>query len=357
MSDWAALRATEAFRELTFTAARIGADPLEIQGPGGNVSLKDGGAMWVKASGTWLADALTTDIFVPVEAAAMREALRAGDASADRAQEFLATGESSSGLRPSIETSFHAAIPAPVVLHTHSVHVIAAAVRADAEAYLAKHLKGLGIGFVPYYKPGADLARAVMDVWEEDTRGVVLANHGVIASGETVAEAEALLAEVRKRLDVADVLSRSADPVLDAVLRNTGWKPLGPSATNALAFDTERLAKLAGGALYPDHVIFLGPGAFVAAVSEHAEDAVARAEAFLPPVGLVILPGAGAAVRRDATDATIALAELVGEVMLRIAPETPLNHLTPEEEHALLDWDAEKHRQALEAARTAKGAA
>ncbi len=48
--------------------AQIGADPLLVQGPGGNVSWKDGDVLWVKASGAWLAHAAGKDeIFIPVD--------------------------------------------------------------------------------------------------------------------------------------------------------------------------------------------------------------------------------------------------------------------------------------------------
>ena len=43
-------------------SARVGADPLLVQAAGGNTSLKDGGTMWIKASGTWLKDAAARDI-------------------------------------------------------------------------------------------------------------------------------------------------------------------------------------------------------------------------------------------------------------------------------------------------------
>ena len=49
-----------AFRALS---AALGSDPLRVQGPGGNTSIKDGDVMWIKASGTELANALTEDIF------------------------------------------------------------------------------------------------------------------------------------------------------------------------------------------------------------------------------------------------------------------------------------------------------
>ena len=40
--------------------SRIGADPLLVQGAGGNVSWKKGSVLWIKASGTWLAHAKKT---------------------------------------------------------------------------------------------------------------------------------------------------------------------------------------------------------------------------------------------------------------------------------------------------------
>jgi rhamnose utilization protein RhaD (predicted bifunctional aldolase and dehydrogenase) len=36
-------------QDLLGLAARLGRDPLVVQGPGGNISLKRDGVMWVKA--------------------------------------------------------------------------------------------------------------------------------------------------------------------------------------------------------------------------------------------------------------------------------------------------------------------
>ena len=50
---------TDAFRSLS---ARLGQDPLQVQGPGGNTSIKGGDVMWIKASGTELAQATAQDL-------------------------------------------------------------------------------------------------------------------------------------------------------------------------------------------------------------------------------------------------------------------------------------------------------
>ena len=61
--------------ELRAMSARVGRNILLVQGAGGNSSLKDDDVLWVKASGTWLADAEAKDIFVPVALSAARAAL------------------------------------------------------------------------------------------------------------------------------------------------------------------------------------------------------------------------------------------------------------------------------------------
>ena len=47
--------------------ARVGKDSMLVQGAGGNVSWKEGRVLWVKASGTCLADAKDKNIFVPIQ--------------------------------------------------------------------------------------------------------------------------------------------------------------------------------------------------------------------------------------------------------------------------------------------------
>ena len=81
---------------LKAVSARLGADPLRIQGPGGNTSVKQGGAMWIKASGTELADAERREIFVEVDLGRMRAALDADAPEADQPALFAQAG----ALRP-----------------------------------------------------------------------------------------------------------------------------------------------------------------------------------------------------------------------------------------------------------------
>ena len=65
------------------------------------------------------------------------------------------------------------------------------------------------------------------------------------------------------------------------------------------------------------------------------------------------MTGEGAAIPSDASPSVLALAGALGDVIMRIDPAARLARLTVADEASLLNWDAEKHRQALEAARSA----
>ena len=129
----------------------IGTDPLLVQGAGGNVSWKDDGILWIKASGTWLAEAESKDIFVPVNLIHLQSALSK--------QDFYVSPEmaSSSDLRPSIETLLHALMPHRVVVHLHAVEILAHLVRTNARQKI-QDLVGDAAKWilVDYFKPGAD---------------------------------------------------------------------------------------------------------------------------------------------------------------------------------------------------------
>ena len=177
-------------------SARAGSDPLLVQAAGGNTSLKSDGVMWIKASGTWLKDALTRDIFVAVDHAALMQALARNDPACETCTDFVRTDLNASGLRPSIETTVHALMPQRVVVHVHCVNTIAWAIRSDAADRLSERLAGFAWAFIPYARPGLPLAGAIAERLRPGVDVLVLGNHGLVVAADTVAAAEALLDRV-----------------------------------------------------------------------------------------------------------------------------------------------------------------
>lgn len=322
-------------QELKDLSAALGGDTSLVQGPGGNTSIKDGsGRLWIKASGTWLRRAEDEPIFVPLRHAAVLQAIEAGQ-EALPSQAILPGGPE--GLRPSVETSLHALLLHRVVAHSHAVNAIAAAVRADAEARLAERLAGLDWAFVSYCRPGLPLTLSVAAAVRQRRPDVLLlGNHGLVVGAESGEAALALTYEVERRLE-RPARPAATRPSGDLPVRIEGnWRLPAEGVSHAVAFDDEALSIARGGSLYPDHVVFLG---HAIAVSD-APEAVADAPA-------CVVPGEGVLLRGDLPPAADWMIHALSEVTTRLGRDDRLRYLTLEEEAELLNWDAEKYRQAL----------
>src|SRR5262245_17206396 len=241
--------------DLRQMSARVGRNIVLVQGAGGNSSIKDGDVLWVKASGTWLADAEARNIFVPVPLGAARAALMQGDEKVPLAPDTNTT------LRASIETSLHALMPHPVVLHVHSVNTIAWSVRTDAGDKLAARLHGLAWQRLDYHHPGLPLAHAVSESLARRPADVlILGNHGLVVGAATCEAAEALVMEMERRLALPPRSAALADAsALAEICAGTAYSPVTDQLSHQLATDRHNLRLVTSGSLYPDHVIFLGP--------------------------------------------------------------------------------------------------
>lgn len=91
---------------------------------------------------------------------------------------------------PSVETLLHAFLPHKFVDHTHSTAVLAIVDQENSEE-LSREVFGPKMGFVPYIKPGFDLAKAAADVFDQDptVEGLILDKHGIFTFAETAQEA------------------------------------------------------------------------------------------------------------------------------------------------------------------------
>ena len=314
-------------------SAKVGSDPLLVQAAGGNTSLKDGGVMWIKASGTWLKEAQARDIFVPLDHAAIMAALERNDPACESCVAFVRTDLNATGLRPSIETTVHALMPQRVVVHVHCVNTIAWAIRTDGEQRLAEKLAGFDWAFIPYARPGLPLAGAIQSRMRPGVDVLVLGNHGLAVAADSVEAAEALLARVvaavTRPVRPAAAVDRAA---LDKLCAGTPYRPAQMDETHALATEPLALRRGEHAVFYPDHVVFLGVG--VATSFENATP-------------LVAVPGVGVLIREDAKPAIEPMGRCLADVMRRVEEEDPLTALTDDDIDRLVNWDAEKYRQTL----------
>lgn len=312
------------FDNFRILSARIGQDPLQVQGAGGNTSIKHGHAMWIKASGTELAKAEQRDIFVTVDRKMVLAEVHgsAGDGSC----KGTVLG-SQNQLHPSIETTFHAALDWPVIAHTHSIATLVHAISPAGRAAAALKLKDLKPAFIPYAKPGLALTHKILEHVQAETRVFILQNHGLIVCGTTVAETAELIDDVETRLVMPTKALHIRPP--DTDLPND-WEWANESW---IAHDKRAAAVAQAGSYYPDHVVFLGPAL---PTSDHKG---------APPA--VLYDGVGIMIRKTATATQRAMLRCLSDILLRLPKDWAPVPIGTEAEAELQEWDAEKYRQAL----------
>jgi rhamnose utilization protein RhaD (predicted bifunctional aldolase and dehydrogenase) len=375
-------------RELINISQFAGGDLLLVQGGGGNTSVKsaDGARMWIKASGLRLSEVnegygyLETDLASLL--ALMRDPALAArpraQAHAESVQLIQAATQSDTGLRPSLETTFHAVL-GKVVLHTHPVYVNAFTCMEGGEAALAE-ASGESAVWARYEPPGYALGAEVDQVctaYQADhgqlPAQVILSHHGLIASAANGAEAIGTTLKFMRIGEtyfgcLPETACASAQPPqrlvtwaadLDRALRRrSGMESLAVRPTTRAALleaAKEPDRWLTVGPLVPDDVVYSGhkvwkaqaarpPGAWLEAEIES-----------IPPAGKMIVAVAGLGVILAGPSHKILEAmeeNLLTHVLVRrlIASRGGCARtLPPAEVDYLLAMESETYRQAIAA--------
>lgn len=321
--------------------AIIGGDPLLVQGSGGNVSWKDGDTLWVKASGSWLAEAAEKDIFVPVDLPHLRTAIERGDFSVTPRLQ----GESA--LRPSIETLLHALMPHRVVIHLHAIEVLAHLVRVswqnDFQTLVNAYPNWATVG---YKKPGAELAETVSLALQntKNANVIFLQNHGIVIGGVDIEEVNHILQIVTDALRISSChYCLSNPPVRPLNIDGQAiYYPVSDQAVHQLAIEADLFPRLRSNwALYPDHVVFLGAFSHTYA-DEKTLQYELRGSDEIPE--LIFIQGVGVFAKSGFSTAKQVQLRCYYDVLVRQHEEHVINALTTQQIGELLNWDAEKYR-------------
>lgn len=320
-------------------SAKLGQDRLLVQGAGGNVSWKDNNALWIKASGTWLANALLEDIFVPVDLKHLRNALSK--------QLFdikpITIGEHR--LKPSIETFLHGLMPHRIVVHLHSIQALSYLVIQDCQKLLETICQQHAINaiYLDYHKPGPDLAQAIYKSLNKSSKAnvILLKNHGIVIGANSIAEIYSALESINKAFTPQYAFSKtlrsiSCSPPI------SNYIPFDDVDVQALALDPDLFERLCNDwALFPDHVVFLGAQANTYSSWEHFE----KHKSENPE--LIFIQNNGVYVGSGFNKTKSVQLRCYFDVISRIHPKTKLEPLSKDAISALLNWDAEIIRQQM----------
>ena len=192
---------------------------------GGNTSFKTADCLWVKASGVSLGE-IDENGFAALDRAKLaRIAVNEYSGNSDRREQeiktdlFRASLEPEKMLRPSVETSMHDIIRYKFVVHTHPTLVNALLCSQNAESE-AKKLFGDVMLYIPYTDPGYVLFKKVESellnyrkTHDVDPHIILLENHGVFVSADTVADVKKFYDDVMTKIEAKIANKQHIEPL------------------------------------------------------------------------------------------------------------------------------------------------
>lgn len=332
-----------------------------VKGGGGNTSCKTANTLWVKPSGTTLAG-LQPETFVAMDRAALGK-LYALTVPADpaareaRVKEVMAAAvKPGVTARPSVEAPLHDVLHGTFVVHTHpalvngltcSVHGAAACAELFPDAL-----------WIPYIDPGytlcMDVRRRVQDYATRHGRPpslLLLENHGIFVTGNTVEEICALyrrvLEELRKEYagsEIATVLA-VAPPALPNMVEDTKNQLRDALSMHAMGIAYSGKFAVAPGPISPDHIVYSKSYPYLDELTRAGIEAFRQKHGYVPmvvntPVGVF---GVGSSQRK--ADLALELA-LDGALVKQLTGAFGgVQYLNDRAREFIEHWEVESYRQ------------
>jgi len=323
----------------------LGADPLIIQGGGGNISFKDpnSNSFWIKASGKWLEHANTENVYLELDLQKSKEWF--GSGMHDFPSDWQKTSNSGIPLRASIETSLHLLFENPVVVHTHPINILCHVVQQDPQKALSPILDGINWALIPYQKPGRDLAKAIRQHPQFGKCPIfILQNHGLVVCAATPEEAQAITLDIIQKTSMTAMVGQldlSKLSKVQELMSHAGYKLPSNNFIHNLACNSTSLKSMSreNNVLYPDQAVFLGKNAVI----------ISDVEKNIPPANapFIVIPNIGVFINKSASVMVEAMLLCHTEVLARVPENAQLNYLSDSAVAELTNWDAEKYRQSI----------
>ncbi len=190
-----------------------GRDNRYVIAGGGNTSYKNSTQIWVKASGSSLAN-ITEDGFAVLDRSLLNEMSdkQYSDDVAEREEQVkkdLEVATITKGRRPSVETSMHNIINYAFVVHLHPTLVNGLMCSQNVEQELS-NLFGEKVLYIEYTDPGYILFKKVNDCiieyrnkYSEEPNVIWLQNHGIFVAADDIDNIKLIYSELFDKLDIS----------------------------------------------------------------------------------------------------------------------------------------------------------
>ena len=276
--------------------------PDYVLGGGGNTSAKDANSLWVKPSGTAL-PSMTADSFLKMDRSAIAR-LYAVEPPVDVNEREAMVGRMlaeakcnlSDAGRPSVETPLHNAFSATFVVHVHPSFVGGLVCgrnsREVCESLFPDYL------YMAYTDPGYMLSmrtREEIQKYNEqhghEPVAIFMENHGVFVASDTVAGAREVFARIMTVLreqyaeaGVATAIDVGPAPSDDYVASVVEQVRRVCGEEHTAHVEASGPFQVAGGALTPDHVVYMKAYAFEGEPTEESLRAFQHEYGFAPRI-------------------------------------------------------------------------
>lgn len=290
-------------QDLTAISRRYGADPDYVIAGGGNTSFKDETTLYIKGSGSSLAEA-EPERFVRMDRRLLSQIWEKAypEEPGEREKAVLADmmaarvkGEEQK--RPSVETLLHDLLPFAFVVHTHPALVNGLTCSQEGEQAAAE-LFGGEIIWIPSTNPGYVLSRRVKEAMDTYTKRwgrpgaiIFLQNHGIFVGADTTSGVdehyrrvmETIKTRIKRRADLSGEVSvyDCSGAVCRILSSLAGGKAVRFLRNNEIAFlvrDSRSFFPVSA-PLSPDHIVYAGSDPlFVDAPAGEAGEIAGRLE-------------------------------------------------------------------------------
>lgn len=170
----------------------LGSNICLCQHTGGNISIKTGNHMFIKASGVKMKSINRVDGYSIV-----RPGMLKGITSSEKYDALFESEIFSIGKRPSMEVGLHALLK-KYTIHLHPVYLTALLCLENSEAIIKQVYRSYNYKYIPYITPGYSLFKALEEL-NNIPDIIFLQNHGLIITSDSKEEALALTADITQQ--------------------------------------------------------------------------------------------------------------------------------------------------------------
>ena len=320
---------------------KVGEDINLVQGPGGNISFKSNGFMFIKASGEKMSDAKNKNIFIKTDHYKILSSIKENNP-----DPIKNSWDQNSPMRPSIESTMHALMPHKYVLHVHCVNTLSWVIQKNYQEKINIFLKGINWKAVPYKKPGIVLSNEIKKIISDSYVDVIfLGNHGIVAGAESPENVFAIIKNISEKLYLSELNKKPIDfEKFNKYLLSREYKLPKNEYIHQIAFSKIHSLIATKGDLFPDQTVFIENGLTIITYPEELIQ-LSKLRAHKLPVALI--PNVGILVPKTFKEVNEDILLGLSMIISRLPKDASINYLTKEERNDLINWDQEIHRKKI----------